>query len=91
MTASLSAPYALVGEKTPSQPAHQKSLPPGPPHASIQVPVAIETKPVTKASVSVVKAKPLASAPLVVTNVPALPAEPVVIKSNLPDVPTAGN
>jgi hypothetical protein len=72
MTASLSSPYALVGEKTPSQAPHQKGLPPSAPHAVEAAIAPVAVKPVTKAAVK-------ASKPLAVTNVPALLAEPVVV------------
>jgi hypothetical protein len=95
MTASLASPYALVGEQTPSQPAHQKSLPPGPPHATAQG--VIVTAPVVEAPKAVVRPVKAAVKPvavpqaLTVTTVPALPAEPVVIQTNLPDVPAMGS
>jgi hypothetical protein len=98
MTASLSAPYALPGESSPSQPAHQKGLPPAPPHGvveAVQVPKA--TVSVVKAPKPVVPAKPVVTAPQTVklADLPSVPVEPVqtpVVKlKDLPDVPAMGN
>lgn len=90
MTASLSSHYALVGETQPSQPPHQKGLPPAPPHASA-VPAVV--KPIEKPKPAL--AKPVSKTATVVpgavkvTNVPALPTEPVIL--GLPDVPAMGS
>lgn len=99
MTASLSAPYALVGEKMPSQDPHQKGLPPGPPHAVVAPVVVVEApktldRPngpkVVKVPVVAKPEVPVAvQVPVQVTTVPVLPQEPVVIQ--LPDVPAMGN
>jgi hypothetical protein len=98
MTASLSAPYALPGETHLSQPAHQKGLPPAPPHATAQAERAVveDVKPVVppKALKPLVKpvqvAKTPVAVPVSITPVPALPSEPVII-NKLPDVPAMGN
>ena len=88
MTASLSAPYALPGETQPSQPAHQKGLPPAPPHASAVVPVVPE-----KAKASTLappKPRPLQTKPVAATPVLA-PKSESEAPTPLPDVPAMGN
>jgi hypothetical protein len=102
MTASLASHYALVGEISPSQPPHQKGLPPAAPHASpapapvmAKAPEAPKAAPAPKAPVVAKSAKPamadVGSAVTKSTTTPALPVEPVIVQLNLPDVPAMGN
>ena len=86
MTASLTAPYALPGENSPTQPAHQKGLEPSAPHGS---PVVVPVKAIAKPVVKIQELK--------VTTVQALPQEPITIQkpaevpTKLPDIPAMGN
>jgi hypothetical protein len=75
MTASLSGPYALVGETQPSQPAHHKGLPAP---AEVQAPVAVAVGPVKPVEEArpVVPVEPKAApkpAPRPVLAVPSAP------------------
>jgi hypothetical protein len=86
MTASLTQPYALVGEQAPTQEAHQKPRYEG----LVATPIVIAPA-ASKPIVSAIKAKALkvevkvpVTAPEVTTT-EALPSEPLILV--LPDVP----